>query len=566
MSREVRNIYPGECLFLNDTQVLRVQTFGASTTLNSEDVNELGNLEIVEIVDNVPAVAITLDTFCHGSIATVALLAGKDPLNTRYVRAADFESASVDIYAPIIQGADYGKTNTEAAAGTLDIYRTMYIDNAFVNSQTMTFNTTAIATENYAMESDNKAWYFNDGASVVRGQVNISTGDTDYDTSELTLDSGKTADDDTLMTQLNDGSYTLATDLDQQKIIKVIDATDGFTVLKELTSAGSVANGAGDPAGFVAGQFYIEQHLSIERPTGNPVGETIHIHTDDAVTYDTEILDVRYIAKKGGAYFSPDASFISGLRLGQTQIYLAPFLSGTTKIDPADEIFWRMISSTITVTLTREPLLELGHFRPYSRPLTFPIPVTVASEATDADTEMFAKLCGKDFDTDTEISIDDLLKDQNLIVKLYRYTDVQRRKIAAALVNDGGKNITGFNVSDTSFDEDTCDLPAYGGAGIDDSVTVGSETYYTHDLAPLLTIVVKRLIPTGENQNLAIGGNATQTFDFRADNATVGIGGANELCIGSYGTNQGAGVDTSEIVAGAHGWQAFKYSGTDADI
>ena len=564
MAKEVRNIYPGECLFLNDTQVLRVQTFGASSTLNSEDVNELGNFEIVEIVDNVPAVAITLDTYCYGSIETAALIADKDPLQTRYVRAADFEKASVDIYAPIIKGEDYGATG----ADNPDIYRTMYIDNAFVNSLTLTYNTTAIATENYALESDNKAWYFNEGASVVHGRADIASATTAYSVEaagDFTLDSGLALSAETVMTQLNDGTFTLATDLEQKKIIKVVDANDGFTVLKELVYAGSIANGdvaGNEPA---AGYFKVELAASALPNAGTYPGINIILAAADATTYDGEKLDVRYVAQKGGAYFTPDTSQIAGLRLGQVQIYLAPNVAGTTTIDmAADAIYWRMISATVTVTLTREALLELGHFRPYSRPLTFPIPVTVAVESTDADTELFARLCGKDFDNDTEVSIDDLLKDRNLVIKLYRYNDIEKRKIAAALQNEhGAAAIAGYDESDGSFNEENSTLIAYGGSGTDYATTINNKTYYTHDLAPLKVVVVKKLIPTGENQNLAVGGNATQTFDFRADNATLGIGAGNGLCQGYDGQNQG---EASEITAGSNGWQALKWGGTNADI
>jgi len=175
MQQEIRTIYPGEAVLIDDTRIIRAQTFGATGTINSEDINELGNFEIVEAVDNAPTVAIDLTQFDYASIDTEALLAGENPALTRYVGVTTFnKDVGVVIYAPVIKGEDYGKTNAnagqnDALATHLPIYRTMYIENAYVNSIDLTYNTDGNAEESFSIESDNKRWLFNDASSVVHG-------------------------------------------------------------------------------------------------------------------------------------------------------------------------------------------------------------------------------------------------------------------------------------------------------------------------------------------------------------------------------------------------------------
>jgi hypothetical protein len=585
MQTEIRNIYPGECVFLNDVVVLRAQTFGASSTLNSEDVHELGNFEIVEVVDNVPSVAVTLDTYCHGTIDTAALIAAKDPAATRFVRAADFEKASVDIYAPIIKGVDYGKTNADVAAGNLDIFRTIYVEDAFVNNLTLTFNTTAIGTENWALESDNKSWFFNEGASVVHAKATVpaltglAAGDTvamkldgavagiaavatESVVANAILDSGLAISANTGATALNDGTYTLGRNLENRKIVRILDSAG---VLKaELTYDGTVAHAATVATGLVTdGKFKVMISAGNFGGTGKKSGEAILVPFAAVVAGD--VIEVRYIAKEGGAYFTPNPDEIAGMRLGQVEIYLYPTLvdaNGERKIDmTAQDFRLRVQSSTVTVSLAREQLLELGHFRPYARPLTFPIPVTVAVESIDADVRMFASLSGIALDSNqdsgvalakTEVALEDLLKDLNLVIKTYRYSDVERKKIYGEIVASSG-NTSGYIVSSGSYDEATSTLPAYGGAGADVAVTINGKSYYPHDLAPSKIITVKKLIPTGENQSLSVGQNGTQTFDFRADNMAQGVGG------GATNVSSLTAVSFTHNNVAAVMWKAFKW-------
>jgi hypothetical protein len=65
-------------VYANDTQLDRIQTFGVSSRLDSEDLREIGNLDIVEVLDNIPTVDITCDSNQYGSVKTLAKFADKN--------------------------------------------------------------------------------------------------------------------------------------------------------------------------------------------------------------------------------------------------------------------------------------------------------------------------------------------------------------------------------------------------------------------------------------------------------------------------------------------------------
>jgi hypothetical protein len=74
----VRNriIYASQSVIVDGSFLYRVQTLGSNSTFTSADIFELGQLDIVDIVDDVPAVAVTCDTNDWGSIHTAAAFAG----------------------------------------------------------------------------------------------------------------------------------------------------------------------------------------------------------------------------------------------------------------------------------------------------------------------------------------------------------------------------------------------------------------------------------------------------------------------------------------------------------
>lgn len=563
-NKETRVIYPGQGVFLNGTQVNRAQELGSTGTLNTEIVNELGNKDIVEAIEDTPSVAITLNTNEFGTINNMALAAGLNPDKTRFVTVDDYESAFADIVSPIIKGVDYGKTGVDVAAGNLTIYRTLYIEKAYTNSIELSYTTGGMATENYAMESDNKAWYFNDGSSVVDARIFMDGSDNivPLTSDEVVVITGVTSDgvektiasaNNPNMVNLNDGSYTLGRNDERIKQIVYVDtSTEDATTQSGYDETvylydGTYANG-GTASFSASGENLFQVELAAAEDSDTERTDAIAITFQNAAgttiaaaggtdPESNNYFRIRYAAADYGKYPIPNNEFRGGLRQGQAQVYLLPTKldsNGLKQLDwTTQNIYWRIQSVTISASLSREQLPELGHHKPYARPVTFPIPISVSIESTDSDTELFAKLSGLNFEDlprSTEVSIDDLLQSLNLVVKVFKYTDIDRKKIYALLKNEGAtaSDLAGWVEDESYVLETSSPLLAYGGTdNYQDKVVQDSngEFYFLHDLTPMKVITVKQLIPNDEGATLTVGSNATQTFSFTGYGMAAGIGG-----------------------------------------
>ena len=194
-----------------------------------------------------------------------------------------------------------------------------------------------------------------------------------------------------------------------------------------------------------------------------------------------------------------------------------------------------MTSVTITADLTREPLFELSHLRPYDRTLTFPIPFTVTVETTATDLTEYATFASKKTGvvagTTDDISIYDFMTAQNrldLVVQIYQQTDEeaggvgsQRRVLVREMVGDeyyqrGSRYI---------YYDGTGDDPDGDPVGSPVAIPAVPTKDNTHRERPLKTVIAKDLVMTDEAYNLSLGENATQTYGFRGTNRIYAIKG-----------------------------------------
>lgn len=483
-------------VFADDTQLDRLQAFGVSSRLNSEDVREIGNLDIVEVVDDIPQVEITADSNQYGSVKTLAKFAGKNynwstvvvTLATSgsvavssgyyfinemlYTKAAasthtitapasanqkridtisiatngtvtvtagtpttgtpvapatpagnlklaevqsnanasaeavpmtylnilnchdevslalkDFEFASVDFVVPVKEQGD----NTDVTYG---ITRSMYVADAFVNRYDAAFSVNGAATENYSLESDNKTWFLNAAGTIYvdRFKGNGTTSGFTLTCTPTTRDNGN----------------------DLIKCYKYNSTTGVYTTLVEGTDFTVTAKALELSAAPLAAETVVARYGTNDCPlSGQPFFKRVPDEVD------------------------PHPVIAGGLRHGQVEVYLSD--------DTANHVL-RLQSVTISSSLTRDALYEIGHKRAYDRPLQFPIPITVQVEALASDLREFARLCGKNFSTANELSIDQFLKNLDLTVKVYREDDVVR-STAPEVQSKPLKTITITNVS-----------------------------------------------------------------------------------------------------------------------
>lgn len=390
----------------------------------------------------------------------------------------------------------WAPVQSEAYLGTAsdNIDMTMYMPECYVNSIEFGYSTGANATENYGAETDTKYWFLNDGRFVTQEYWSFAG-------SETTVNLGL-ADGSELVPTLSDNSlgFLYSTELGE-RAIKFVDAATSTTTYYAIVAGSATATQAGyDSATNI---ITLPTGLSVAasdqlwvRYVANAYGDT----SGDATTVKSGY----FTALSDGDSTRPED--VGALRQGQVEIYLVdPDVAGPGS---SYEIALRLTSCTITAALTREALAELGHLKPYDRPLTFPTEITTAVETTAGDLETFAKFSGKETEYDAgtldDISIDDLLSKDNLVlvVMVYQQTDEEAGGIGTnrlALTSD---------MAGTEY------FVRGARSTYPDPIVIASAVREY----PLKTIVVPNLKVTDEAFNTSVGANSTQTFSFRSTN------------------------------------------------
>lgn len=503
-----RIIYGSQSVWCNGKVLYRVQTLGSTTTFTSEDVFELGHLDIVDVVDDVPAVAITLNTNDWGDVKTMAILAQVASAKLSMSATATDSNANL----VVVSGTNEVETSTylhgvclsdfaivcgnlpgvslwapvqdECDLGTLadNIDQTLYMDEVFVNSLELSYTTGANATENYAAETDQKMWLLNDGRFVNWEEF---AGTTFSGGSSTTL--GAT------VTELSDGTLGfLRTDSDGYRAVTVYDDSENEMTNWRVEAGDSAADG------------YFVFHAGTDTLYGP---NDLDLSSDDVV-YVLYAAD-EYADGAANQYFDAleddyRSEGLGAVRQGQVEVYLV------SSADESYEAAWRLTGCTITSDLTREPLAELGHLGPYDRPLTLPVPITITIDTTAGDLEHWSRFANKygEFGSGdlNDIDLSDLMaeEDLKLVVKVFAQTDEEAGGTGA-----NRKVLSGSDLEGEKYFND--------GAV---STYVADDREYA-----LKTIVVEHLKITDEAYTLDMGTNATQTFGFRSTNDLYAVKG-----------------------------------------
>ena len=504
-----RIIYASQSVWCNGHVLYRVQTFGSTTTFNSEDIFQFGSMDIIDVVDDVPAVAVTLNTNDFGDVKTMAILAQVLPVKLAMDATADDNNGNLEVVNAagastgtylhgacladfaIVCGNLAGVTmwtpiQDECSMGTLadNIDQTMFLDKVYVNRLEFSYTTGANATENYAGETDNKTWFLNDGRFVTMDSVTLSGTDISNGYFDLSLAATGT------IPVLSDGTLAfLRKALSGAPAVTWYDA--GTNTMTNIT----VVSGTS-----AAASTYVYH------ATGS--AHRIYFPSTTNVPVATDILEIIYAADEYGTsstgkYFEvlstvDRPSNIGAVRQGQVEVYIVA----------ADDVSftnaWRLTGCTISADLTRTPLAELGHLAPYDRPLTTPIPITVTVDSTMGDLENWALFGDRkaEFDAGTldDISIVNLMatEDLKLVVKVYAQTDEEAGGTGANRRLMTGTDLVGVS---------------YFNAGVKGTYAAAGDTEYA-----LKTIVVEHLKITDEGNTMDLGNNMTQTFGFRSTN------------------------------------------------
>ena len=600
MARRNRIIYPSNSVWANGNVLYRVMTFGSTTTFNTEDIFELGQLTVIDIVDDAPTVAVTIETNEFGSLSNLYALAnmeqddvlihdatsvsghltvvsglGDSAANIAYyhgVTLTDFGlsavcgNSSVEIWAPIQNECSIG---TDAD----NIDQTMYLPRVFVNSLEWTYSAGANASENYGGETDAKFWFVNDGKYISNEEFvyTASAGLTDPDSNTGTTGgTGFKVDetDTSVYLGLDEGgtpAQLVSTRSTGQLAFLRFDGAGNPAVRYYNASAGETTEIAVEAGAAAAAGHYVYNSATNELfdPTdlasnADLLGEAKAAGDILYVVYAANAFATTFANLSGAAqatrtdasqmatrrdaeYFAPievDTAHkpedVGSVRQGQIEIYLIDKDVTDPGADRDDQLALRVTSATIAADLTREPLFELSHLRPYDRSLTFPIPFTVTIETTANDLVEYATLASKkqgvvlDQTTD-DISIYDFMTAQgrlDLVVHVYQQTDEEaggtgqaRRVLVREMVGDEYyQRGLQYNYYDGAADD-----PDGDPSGSPTDIPAVPTKDNTHRERPLKTVVAKDLRITDEAYNLSMGENATQTYGFRGTNRIFAV-------------------------------------------
>lgn len=501
-----RVIYASQSVVCDGDLLYRVQSFGSTTTFTSEDIFELGHLDIIDVVDDVPSVAVTLNTNDFGDVGTFAALAQvlpdraamnvtADNTNSN-LEVVDSSLASTGVYLHGVCIPDFAiacgslpgvslwaPVQDECSLGSLadNIDQTVFLDKAYVNSIEFSYSAGANATENFGLETDNKMWLLNDGRFVNSDDFTLATLDITNGYVDLTLATANS------IAVLSTGLGFLRKDEAGAPACTWYDAANNVMMNIEVV-AGSVA--AADT--FVYYDSGTEHRLFFPTSQAFAADDTIKaIYAADA-----------YGSGASNKYFElletlkrPDS--IGAIRQGQVEIYIV------SDSDTTFESAWRLTSASISADLTREALQELGHLAPYDRPLTLPVPLTVSIDSTAGDMENWAKVADKlsEFNANTldDLNLADLMssEDLKLVIKVFGQTDEEAGGTGSNRVLDAASPMVGQN---------------YWLDGTMNTYAGGNQEY------ALKTIIVEHLKITDEGMTVDLGSNATQSFSFRSTN------------------------------------------------
>jgi hypothetical protein len=505
MAKATRVRYSGTAPFIDDAQANRVQALGSSSRLTTDDVKELGTLNIVEVVDDVPQVDVSIDANENGTNEIIGLLANSGYGCQVVATPVSGSANSIGSTTITIQPGRYysktghstifgGATLTMSGSTAQQVYLTNAISTASDASKVgvaasgsapagsiILANVTpnagvvnqsnivdmrpfqSISANTFELSSSDMFVPIVQSGDGLNGQVArtmymenvyVNSIDLSYATSGVATASFK-AETDNKRWFLNSAS---------QMIVDEFSSTGATTVTLTQTPF-QLANG--------------NYTLKLTKNGTKLVEGTDYTVSAKVVTFTSaptsgDLIKVRYVTSGNvGKFFSPvpnpatpHPTLAGGLRQGNIEIYL------TDQNGVADtNYFTRIQSARISVPLQREALAQLGTLFPYNRPLSLPVNVSVTLEMTDSDLEAYARFAGySNLASANEIALSDLVKNKGVLIKIYRESDVVRAKLPAGHPNK-------FAIK---------------------------------------SIYVPLLIPQSESWDVKVDSDATQSFDFQA--------------------------------------------------
>ncbi len=517
--------------YADDVQLNRIQSLGSSSQLNQTDVEELANMNIIEFVDELPAVQLTVDANENGTMDIVSLFANQSyggavlavPSGAGINAVAGTAAFAVNPASIYVNGVrvPYSGTTSMAVPSGNTYYTVSLIPTGNAAGQpdftlTLTQGASGATTPPAAPAGALTLATFSVGADSAVYQNNITDA---RSWNSLVIEDYEYAEADFYVpvkppydSNIQRTMYMEAVFLDN---ISLNFQTQGLATANYTLETDNKKWFLQNSANIMLDRFYVATagtttYTLSETPTKRPNGNyTLKVMygtngaatqlvegTDFTVSGSTvtlvspmpsvgtapavgDIFSVRYTTPNGANFFTmvpnPPVAHptpAAGLQEGMIEVYLS---------DDSQNNVLRLQSVQISAQLTRDVLQQLGNFRAYNRPLQLPVDITINVQALDSDLDLWARFNGVPYtptkgyeEIINELDLENLLKNMGITVKIYRETDVVRSR-----------------------------LPV------------------NHPLTfPLKTVYINEIVPTDEQWNVQVGSDATQTLNFRAFNLT----------------------------------------------
>lgn len=428
-------------ILIDGVQLKRVQTVGQSADLSKEKLLELSDTQVVQYIDNIPNVSVSIDTNDIGSVDTLKLAA--DSLIKRDTAIAG-EIRTSGWYSQVL----LAQQNTSAATdednflsakvdltyavsedGT-NVNRVAWMHNAALTGISWNYDVNGFGQENFTFQGDNRTWFLGQYAGV-RGLIlrkdQIRSMKTSHTATcqSFRLDStlarvGAAASRNygalrgaTVVALGIDDKIFYASDSTQWRISTVSQISGNGNFQFELAYVGS-------------GQVpYSTPYASTASGTISRVFAVIKPKLTTASTGGTTPLWVGINSANPGYNLTPVSTSIGG----RSREFLTAVLyntlgpTGQTTSTTAAQTL-RLQSIGIDVSPGADPLLQLGSKSAFAYDIEEPLPLTVTVNALDSDLEIYAKLMGTAIGTGSttvkQIRLEDFNGANSLVLKIYK--------------------------------------------------------------------------------------------------------------------------------------------------
>lgn len=429
---------------IDGVQAERVQTLGHNVDKSQTKVLELANAGVIQYIDDVPSVSITLDTNDIGSIDTLRLctdrlidystVATSDARTSAYgyrIKAAEVNSSGItitqadllDAYVDIMVPLSYDGTN---------VNRTIWYHYLALSGISWGYDVNGYATENYSFSGDNRTWFLNEyaGAKAIVLRKNNVVFRNAATTQAFYIDSA-------LLPVSSYGACSV-----------IAIGFDSNIIYKSDVANWTIS----DLTGSVGGATFTVGSISASPPISTPYADT-SIPTKVTVIVRPSITTQTW----AGANSTNDPGYAlvttSGSVGGKAREFISAKFYNTdgpqgslTAADAGEAA--KLQSVSLDVSPSSEALFELGKKGAFAYNIEEPLPISVTINAFDYDLKMIAQAAGTAFGTIDELTLADFTGANAVAIETYNnVTKTAAQKLKTVVLTQMVVNAVNDNIA-----------------------------------------------------------------------------------------------------------------------